>query len=105
MPARACDRSAERDRTQGSGVKSLAFSPVSGGNRGVMSDGKEPKEPADARGRPEPAANEQEKRDPFGPPEVPCECFCLHCRRTFMSDQIWFQRVNGARDDFAGFWK
>lgn len=69
-----------------------------------MSDGKEPKEPADATQRPESAANEQEPRDPFGPPEVPCECFCLHCRRTFMSDQIWFQRVNGARDGFEGFW-
>lgn len=69
-----------------------------------MSDGKEPKEPADATGRPEPEADEREKRDPFGPPAVPCECFCLHCRRTFMSDRIWFQRVNGARDGFAGFW-
>jgi len=43
-------------------------------------------------------------RDPMGPPEEPCECFCLHCRRTFMSDQIWLQRVRNARDGFEGFW-
>ena len=44
------------------------------------------------------------KRDPLGPPEVPCECFCLHCRRTFMSDKMWFQRVIGSNDGFDGFW-
>jgi hypothetical protein len=43
-------------------------------------------------------------RDPMAPPEHPCECFCLHCRRIFRSDQMWFQRVKGARDGFAGFW-
>ena len=69
-----------------------------------MSDGDEREQPADAADRPEGAGDEQEKRDPFGPPEVPCECFCLHCRRTFMSDQIWFQKVKGARDGFEGFW-
>lgn len=44
------------------------------------------------------------RRDPMGPPAEPCECFCLHCQRTFMSDQIWFQRVIGAKDGFPGFW-
>jgi len=42
--------------------------------------------------------------DPMAPPEVACECFCLHCRRTFMSDGMWFQRVINARDGFKGFW-
>jgi hypothetical protein len=68
-----------------------------------MSDGDERKEAPDAAasGRPE---SEGETSDPFGPPKVPCECFCLHCRRTFLSNQIWFQKVNGARDGFDGFW-
>src|ERR1700733_6607648 len=43
-------------------------------------------------------------RDCFGPPEVPCECHCLHCGRVFMSDGIWFQKVIGSRDGFTGFW-
>ena len=29
-------------------------------------------------------------RDPMGPPEEPCECWCMHCLRSFMSDGIWF---------------
>jgi hypothetical protein len=52
----------------------------------------------------QPPADDGKKRDPLGPPEVPCECFCLHCRRTFMSDKMWFQRVIGSRDGFDGFW-
>jgi hypothetical protein len=44
------------------------------------------------------------KRDCFAPPEIPCECCCLHCNRVFMSDQIWFQKVINARDGFEGFW-
>lgn len=44
------------------------------------------------------------RRDPMAPPPVPCECWCLHCGRTFMSDQIWFQRVIGDPDGFPGFW-
>lgn len=40
----------------------------------------------------------------MAPPSVPCECYCLHCQRTFMSDQMWFQRIKGARDGFDGFW-
>ena len=42
--------------------------------------------------------------DNFAPPKDPCECYCLHCGRVFMSDQIWFQKVIGARDGFPGFW-
>jgi hypothetical protein len=42
--------------------------------------------------------------DMMSPPKVPCECYCLHCNRTFMSDAIWFQRVINARDGFQGFW-
>jgi hypothetical protein len=49
-------------------------------------------------------ANSDEGRDPMGPPAEPCECFCLHCRRVFMSDMMWFQRVINARDGFKGFW-
>ena len=47
---------------------------------------------------------QSDRRDPMAPPEVPCECCCLHCRRTFMSDQMWLQKVKGARDGFEGFW-
>ena len=42
--------------------------------------------------------------DPMAPPHEPCECWCLHCERTFMSTDMWFQRVVGARDGFPGFW-
>ncbi len=42
--------------------------------------------------------------DCFAPPKIPCECFCLHCQRTFMSDGIWFQKVINGRDGFTGFW-
>src|SRR5438309_11027126 len=48
----------------------------------------------------DPAADE---RDPFGPPEEPCECYCLHCNRVFMSDGMWFQKVINGRDGFEGF--
>jgi len=44
------------------------------------------------------------KDDCFAPPAEPCECYCLHCGRTFMSDQIWLQRAINARDGFNGFW-
>ena len=42
--------------------------------------------------------------DGMAPPRVPCECWCLHCHRTFMSDQMWFQRVIGDPQGFEGFW-
>src|SRR5436309_1691047 len=62
-------------------------------------------DPAD---RSEPASSQESddesSRDPMAPPEVPCECYCLHCGRTFMSDQMWLQRVKGSRDGFDGFW-
>jgi hypothetical protein len=42
--------------------------------------------------------------DCFAPPAEPCECYCLHCQRVFMSDGMWFQKVINAKDDFKGFW-
>src|SRR5215470_13282471 len=42
--------------------------------------------------------------DPMAPPEIPCQCYCLHCGRVFMSDQMWFQRVVGDKHGFDGFW-
>jgi hypothetical protein len=51
-----------------------------------------------------PEGSDADRRDPMAPPQVSCECYCLHCRRTFMSDQMWLQRVKGARDGFNGFW-
>lgn len=62
-------------------------------------DGDEPK--ADSGRDPKDLSD---PRDCMAPPAVPCECYCLHCRRTFMSDQMWLQRVNGGRDGFDGFW-
>ena len=44
-------------------------------------------------------------RDQFAPPQEPCECWCMHCRRTFMSDGIWFQRVVNDPHGFEGFWR
>src|SRR4051794_11750065 len=56
---------------------------------------------ADERGTPE---SDDPRRDPMAPPKEPCECWCLHCGRTFMSDQMWFQRVIGDPQGFPGFW-
>ena len=42
--------------------------------------------------------------DCFGPPAEPCECFCLHCRRTVLSSDMWYQRVVNAPDRIDGFW-
>jgi hypothetical protein len=53
---------------------------------------------------PTPLSSDDPRRDPMAPPDEPCECWCLHCRRTFMSDQIWFQRVINDPDGFPGFW-
>jgi hypothetical protein len=58
----------------------------------------------DAREESWDADDERRRRDCFAPPREPCECYCLHCGRVFMSDGIWFQRVVGARDGFEGFW-
>src|SRR3954470_6282403 len=45
-----------------------------------------------------------EHDDAMAPPKEPCECWCMHCRRTFMSNQMWFQRVINDPAGFAGFW-
>ena len=45
-----------------------------------------------------------DKRDAFAPPPVPVECFCMHCHRTFMSDQMWLQKAVNGGDGFEGFW-
>src|ERR1700712_5592377 len=51
-----------------------------------------------------PNAPEEESRDQMAPPEVPCECWCMHCGRTFMSNLMWFQKVIGDPSGFDGFW-
>lgn len=48
--------------------------------------------------------SEASESDQFAPPAEPCECFCLHCRRTFSSTGIWFQRIVGGSTDGDGFW-
>jgi hypothetical protein len=50
------------------------------------------------------ADDPRRKKDCFAPPTEPCECICMHCHRTFMSDQMWFQQVINGRDGFQGFW-
>ena len=50
------------------------------------------------------ADDPRRQKDQFAPPAQPCECYCLHCNRVFMSDQIWFQRVIGDKNGFEGFW-
>jgi len=43
--------------------------------------------------------------DCFAPPKEPCECYCLHCGRTFMSTGIWFQRIRNSKPGpVDGFW-
>jgi hypothetical protein len=42
--------------------------------------------------------------DSMSPPKEPCECWCMCCRRTFMSTEIWFQRVLNDPAGFSGFW-
>src|SRR5206468_12292293 len=36
------------------------------------------------------ANDPRRQKDCFAPPAEPCECYCLHCNRVFISDQIWF---------------
>src|SRR5687768_12625206 len=50
------------------------------------------------------ADDERRQHDQMAPPRNACECYCLHCNRTFMSDQMWFQKVINAKDGFEGFW-
>jgi hypothetical protein len=42
--------------------------------------------------------------DAMSPPKEPCECWCMCCRRTFMSSEMWFQRVLNDPSGFNGFW-
>jgi hypothetical protein len=49
------------------------------------------------------ANDSRRQKDCFAPPSEPCECYCLHCQRTFMSDKIWFQKVIGDKH-LDGFW-
>jgi hypothetical protein len=64
----------------------------------------DPSSKGDERAERESHEDDDPRRDAMAPPEVPCECWCLHCGRTFMSDQMWFQRVVGDKNGFAGFW-
>src|SRR3954463_6479144 len=50
------------------------------------------------------ADDPRRQKDQFAPPQESCECYCLHCHRVFMSDQIWFQKVIGDKNGFEGFW-
>jgi len=50
------------------------------------------------------ADDERRREDQMAPPKEPCECWCMHCRRVFMSDQMWFQRVINDPHGFPGFW-
>src|ERR1700733_3767432 len=50
------------------------------------------------------ANDPRRQHDQMAPPSEPCECYCLHCGRVFMSDQMWLQKVIGGRDGFDGFW-
>ena len=50
------------------------------------------------------ADDERRQKDCFAPPKEPCECWCMHCHRVFMSDRIWFQRVINDPQGFEGFW-
>ncbi|MGB7160797.1 MAG: hypothetical protein WBD40_22220 [Tepidisphaeraceae bacterium] len=68
---------------------------------GDPSDGDGPGDGYDDGDRPE---DRVDPADMMSPPKVPCECYCLHCQRVFMSDGIWFQKVINARDGFDGFW-
>ena len=51
-----------------------------------------------------------ERVDPsycFSPPAEPCQCWCMHCHRTFSSSRIWLQREIPRRGDphpTGGFW-
>jgi hypothetical protein len=55
-------------------------------------------------GPPDPR-DERVADDCFAPPKIACECYCLHCQRTFMSGEIWLQRVRNAQPGrLDGFW-
>ena len=50
------------------------------------------------------AHDPRRQHDPMAPPLEPCECWCMHCNRTFMSDRIWFQKIKGNGEELDGFW-
>ncbi len=76
--------------------------PPSQSNNPVHDDpGDDPADRYDDGDRPE---DRVDPADRMSPPKVVCACYCLHCRRTFMSDGIWLQRVINGRDGFDGFW-
>src|SRR5688572_6266245 len=75
LAARRREESLEKFRLHGDGW------PVD--DNVIMSDHRESNESFDPRD------------DPMAPPRESCECYCLHCQRTFMSDEMWFQRVIG----------
>lgn len=66
-------------------------------------DEKREREPSDDH-RSEPADLSSDRSVPFAPPKEPCECYCLHCQRIFMSDQIWLQRIINSHVGFDGHW-
>src|SRR5688500_7497440 len=88
----------------------LAFARAVGMMVCVMADDHDDDKAPVSGGAAEPRQRSQEQSarppedDPMGPPAEPCECWCMHCHRTFMSDGIWFQRVVGDPDGFGGFW-
>jgi len=87
---------------------------AAGGNALPRRDDAHPLQPLDYQSRevripddpfPRDPRDERASDDPFGPPRVACECYCLHCRRTFMSSEIWFQRIKNAQPGkLDGFW-
>lgn len=50
------------------------------------------------------ADDPRRRDDPFAPPTQVCECHCLHCGRTFSSEDIWLQRVINDPRGRTGFW-
>jgi len=79
-------------------IARLSYWPMSSGQENVAEFGDPDGEPSWD------ASDPRRQHDQFAPPMEPCECYCLHCNRVFMSDQIWFQRVIGDKNGFEGFW-
>ncbi len=63
----------------------------------------DPNDPSDGDGG-DRAEDRIDPKDMMSPPRVACECYCLHCQRTFSSEGIWLQRVINGRDGVDGFW-
>jgi hypothetical protein len=60
-----------------------------------------PEMPADD---PPPPDVDDGRDDCFAPPAEPCECYCLHCQRVVLSDQMWYQAVVNGPPHATGFW-